>query len=79
MKREVLSYSVILTPAPEGGFTAVVPAISGCYTEGDTYEETLENVRDVIQLCLEHLSNEGEDIPVESASSTLTTVTVEHA
>lgn len=77
MKQNVSSYSVVLTPAPEGGFTVVVPAIPGCFTEGDTYEEALENAREAIALCLEDMIAEGEEIPTESVPSSLTTVTVE--
>ncbi|MEX2599963.1 MAG: type II toxin-antitoxin system HicB family antitoxin [Dehalococcoidia bacterium] len=42
------TYDVILEPAEEGGFTAYVPALRGCVSEGDTEAEALENVKDAI-------------------------------
>jgi len=40
---------VVLIPAEERGYTAVVPALPGCISEGDTEEEALENIEDAIQ------------------------------
>ncbi len=45
-------YDVILEPADEGGYTAYVPALRGCVSEGDTEEEALENIKDAIALWL---------------------------
>lgn len=52
---------VILKPADDGGFTAIVPALPGCITEGDTREEALQNIREAIELYLEPV--EG-DVPL---------------
>ncbi len=46
-------YEVVLEPAEEGGFTAYVPALRGCVSEGETEEEALENVRDAIEVWLD--------------------------
>jgi predicted RNase H-like HicB family nuclease len=35
-------------PAEEGGFWAEVPALRGCYTEGETLQETIDNLQDAI-------------------------------
>ena len=51
MKRETsktLSYSVFYEEAEEGGYVAVVPALPGCHTQGETLEETEQNVREAI-------------------------------
>ena len=47
-KRKQL-FEVILEPAEEGAFTAYVPALRGCVSEGDTEEEALENIKDAIE------------------------------
>ncbi|PJC32422.1 type II toxin-antitoxin system HicB family antitoxin, partial [Candidatus Roizmanbacteria bacterium CG_4_9_14_0_2_um_filter_39_13] len=39
-KGKMLSYTVMYQKAQEGGFTAFVPALSGCHTQGETFEET---------------------------------------
>lgn len=56
---KVLNYRVIIEQDENGVFVASVPALQGCYTEGDTFEEALENVRDVIQLHLEARKERG--------------------
>jgi predicted RNase H-like HicB family nuclease len=40
---------VIIHPDEEGGFWAEVPALKGCYSEGDTYEEALANIREAAE------------------------------
>jgi len=47
-KRKQL-FEVVLEPAEDGAFTAYVPALRGCVSEGDTEEEALENIKDAIQ------------------------------
>ena len=37
----------------EEGYFAFCPELQGCYTQGDTYEEVLENIRDAIRLHIE--------------------------
>jgi predicted RNase H-like HicB family nuclease len=43
---------VVVHEADEGGFWAEVPAISGCATEGETFEELLTNLYEAIEGCL---------------------------
>jgi len=62
------SYSVYYEQAPEGGFVAFVPALPGCYTQGETLEETERNVKEAIALYLESLVAHGETIPEEGRS-----------
>lgn len=50
---KVLNFRVIVEQDEDGVFIASVPAIPGCHTQGDTYEETIENVKEAIKLCLE--------------------------
>ena len=46
----------------ENGYFAFCPSIQGCYTQGETYEEVLENVKDAIKLNMEELISEGKEI-----------------
>lgn len=57
------SFAIILEPDPAGGYTAIAPALPGVVTEGNTLDETLENTRDAIRLCLEDLAEHGAEIP----------------
>lgn len=52
-------YKLHLSPEPEGGFTVVVPALPGCITYGDSFDEAVEMAKDAIQLCLEELKERG--------------------
>jgi predicted RNase H-like HicB family nuclease len=48
-----MKIKVVVHPAEEGGFWAEVPALKGCYSEGDTYEDTLANIREAAEGWLE--------------------------
>lgn len=42
-------FKVVLEPQEEGGFTATVPNLPGCISEGETRDEAIENIKDAIQ------------------------------
>ena len=50
------SFSVILEPQEDGGFTVLVPALPEAVTEGDTEEEALINAQEAIRLILDYTS-----------------------
>ncbi len=43
-----------------------VPALPGCYSQGESVDEALNNVREAIQLYLEALRDEGYDTPKDA-------------
>lgn len=47
-----MKIKVVIHNAEEGGFWAEVPAIPGCMTQGETYEELLEKLYEAIEGCL---------------------------
>lgn len=51
---------VVFEPSDEGGYTAHVPALPGCISEGDTLDEARNNIREAIDLYLES----GDDAPI---------------
>jgi predicted RNase H-like HicB family nuclease len=57
-KRERVKYLVTLREAEEGGYTVEVPALPGCISQGDSYEEALANIRQAIVAYLEELGEE---------------------
>ena len=57
------AYKVIFEPAEEGGYTVYVPSLPGCISEGDTYEEALENVKEAIKEWIEVSEQFGDEIP----------------
>jgi len=52
-------YAVVIHESPEGGFWAEVPALPGCYSQGETIDEVMENVREAITGVLEVMKEQG--------------------
>jgi len=48
-----MKLKVILELSDEGGYTAIVPSLPGCISEGDTKEQVWANIREAIELYLE--------------------------
>ncbi len=53
-----MNLKVVLEPSDEGGYTAYVPALPGCISEGETADEAMDNVREAIALYLEPLDDD---------------------
>ena len=69
-------FSVVIEKDADGYF-AFCPELQGCYTQGDSYEETLDNIKDAIRLHLIDRKEDGEEIPmIESISLTSLEVAV---
>jgi antitoxin HicB len=49
----------------DGGYTVTVPSLSGCISEGDTFDEALENIKEAITLYLEVMKKDKEKIKEE--------------
>jgi len=62
-----MKLQVVLEPSDEGGYTAYVPALPGCISEGDTIDEAMANIREAIELYLEPVEDDfvlGEQVVV---------------
>ena len=53
-----MKIKVVLEPSEEGGFTAYVPSLPGCISEGETVEDALANVQEAIALYLEPVEDD---------------------
>ncbi len=62
------SYRIVLVPEDDGGFSVFVPALPGCFTQGDSKEEAIEMAREAIELHIESLLSYGEVVPKTSLS-----------
>ena len=47
------SFTVIIEKDENGTYMAEVPDLKGCYTQGDSVEEVMKNIKEVIEMCLE--------------------------
>jgi predicted RNase H-like HicB family nuclease len=51
-EKEIMKLKVIIHQAEEGGYWAEIPAILGCVTQGETFEELLANIYEAVEACL---------------------------
>jgi predicted RNase H-like HicB family nuclease len=61
-----MEYTILIHKAEEGGFWAEVPALQGCFSQGETIEETIANTKEAIELHISCLREDGEEIPVDN-------------
>jgi len=52
--RKIYLYPIKIEVCEEGGFLAICPILQGCYAEGKTIEEAVDNLKDVIKFALEY-------------------------
>ncbi|CAN5353893.1 hypothetical protein BH20ACI1_BH20ACI1_17940 [soil metagenome] len=52
----------VVVEKDEDGYFAKCNELQGCYTQGDTYEEVIENIKDAIALHVEDRIESGEEI-----------------
>ncbi len=53
-----MKLQIVLEPSEDGGYTVYVPALPGCISEGDTVEESLNNIKEAIQLYLAEVDDD---------------------
>ncbi len=70
-----ISVFFVIIEKDEDGYTAFCPELQGCYVQGETYEEVLDNIRDAIRLHLDDRIESKEKIP-QAQLINLTTVDV---
>ena len=63
-----ITYTIVLTPEPEGGFTVTVPALSGCVTFGRSLDEAKLMAEDAIHAYVTSLKKHHEPIPTDNIS-----------
>lgn len=76
ISQKIFKYTAIFEPAEEGGYVVSVPALPGCATQGETFEDAVYMIKDAIQLYLSALKGDGEEIPQEKEDVVVTKVAV---
>ncbi|MGH7117310.1 MAG: type II toxin-antitoxin system HicB family antitoxin [Stellaceae bacterium] len=61
-----MRYTVVLEQESDGGYVAIVPALPGCVSQGDTRVEVLANIREAIELYIDDCRDAGDPIPTEA-------------
>ncbi|HYU18708.1 MAG TPA: type II toxin-antitoxin system HicB family antitoxin [Chloroflexota bacterium] len=60
-----MEYVLVIHPAEEGGYWAEVPALEGCFAQGETLEELLAEAREAIRSHIQALKEDGQAVPEE--------------
>jgi len=58
-----MRYKITLEKDEEGGYSVYVPALTGCFTQSETFEEAVENAREAIEGFIETLKAHDQPIP----------------
>lgn len=64
-----MDYVMVIHQAEEGGYWAEFPALPGCFTQGETVEEVLEDAPDAVGSHLDALRDDGQQIPPTTGCS----------
>ncbi len=62
-----MEYTILIHQAEEGGFWSEVPALPGCYSQGETIDETLHNTKEAIESYLIALKEDQLAAPIEKS------------
>ena len=60
-KIRVFQYHAVFQEESDGGFSVWVPALPGCCSQGDNFEEAMVNIKEAIELCLESEPDLADD------------------
>lgn len=69
------NFSIIVEQDTDG-FYAYCPQLQGCYTQGNTYEETIDNIKDAIKLHIEDRIANKEDVAENIKSISLSNIEI---
>ena len=73
------TFPVIIQEDETGGYVVTNPAIDGCYSQGDTIEQSLKNIKEATELCLEETIKQHEKIKSKNISLHLINLKNEYA
>lgn len=71
-----MRFAVVIHHAEEGGYWAEVPALPGCFAQGETLEDLLDDMREAIESHITALKEDGQVIPVDDVLPEMAVVEV---
>lgn len=63
LKKKNYKYTAVFEPAEEGGYVVYIPALPGCVTQGETFEEAKQMAEDAVAGYLSVLNESKQEIP----------------
>ncbi len=76
LSKKILEYTAVFEPAEEGGYVVSVPALPGCATQGETFEEAVEMIKDAIKGYLLVLKKQENEIPLGKSAVVIARVAI---
>ena len=58
IRTKITTWNVVFEREDDGGYSVYVPALTGCFSQGDTFEEAIENIKEAISL---YIDKEGKE------------------
>ena len=74
--QKVYNFTAIFEPAKEGGYVVYIPALPGCATQGETFEEAEFMIKDAAEGYLMALGDLAEEVPFESEKMIISKIRV---
>lgn len=62
------NYKVIIEECEDGGYYAECPAFPGCHVEGDTYKQTISELKEAIKVFVDDYKKRNEKLPIDNFS-----------
>lgn len=63
---KLYNYKIVIEECEEGGFYAECPAFPGCHVEGETYEETIKEMKEAVKNFVEDYKARNEELPSDN-------------
>lgn len=63
---KIYNYKVVVEECEDGGFYAECPAFPGCHVEGDTYEETMKELKAAVRTFIDDYLERNEELPSDN-------------
>lgn len=63
--KQIYNYTVLLEKEQDGGYHAFCPVLKGCHSQGDSFEEAIDNITEAIELYIESLIADNQPVPKE--------------
>lgn len=67
-----MQYTVVIRKAPDGFYIASCPPIPEAHAQGESYEECMVNIKEVLDICLEYRKEHSEEIADEVGMNRIT-------
>lgn len=60
---KIYNYKIVVEECEEGGFYAECPAFPGCHVEGETFEETMSEMKHALRVFIDDFIERKEELP----------------